>query len=111
VESTLAFIASHSGPGSAVVFDYFYNEILRDPHRNEVKAMQRTAHAFGEDYTFGIDRGQIEPFLTQRGFKEVTDMTMKELQRVYFTGPNAKRTVNNSIAIATARVDKGSAAG
>jgi methyltransferase (TIGR00027 family) len=106
VESTLEFIANHSGPGSAVVFDYFYNEILRDPRHKEVQAMRRTARAFGEDYTFGIDRGQVEPFLTQRGFKEVTDMTMEQIKRVYFTGPNAKRVVNNSIAIATARVDK-----
>jgi methyltransferase (TIGR00027 family) len=30
VDSTLAFIANHSGPGSAVIFDYFYNETLRD---------------------------------------------------------------------------------
>jgi methyltransferase (TIGR00027 family) len=111
VESTLAFIANHSGPGSAVVFDYFYNEILRDPHRNEVKAMQRTAHAFGEDYTFGIDHGQVEPFLSQRGFRDVKSVTMEDLKPVYFTGPNAKRTVNDSIAIATARVAKGSAAG
>jgi methyltransferase (TIGR00027 family) len=106
VESTLAFIASHSGPGSAVIFDYFYNEILRDPRRNEVKAMRRTARAFGEDYTFGIDRGQVESFLIQRGFRDVTDMTMEALKRIYFTGPNAKRAVNDSIAIATARVDK-----
>jgi methyltransferase (TIGR00027 family) len=111
VENTLSFIANHSGPGSAVVFDYFYNEILRDPHRNEVQAMRRTARAFGEDYTFGIDRGQVEPFLTQRGFRDVTDMTMEDLQRVYFTGPNAKRAINNSIAIATARVDKDKVSG
>jgi methyltransferase (TIGR00027 family) len=26
VEGTLAFMANHSGPGSAVIFDYFYNE-------------------------------------------------------------------------------------
>jgi methyltransferase (TIGR00027 family) len=106
VENTLAFIAGHSGPGSAVIFDYFYNEILRDPKRTEVQAMRRTARAFGEDYTFGIDRGQVEAFLTQRGFRDVTDMTMEEIKRVYFTGPNANRVVNNSIAIATARVDK-----
>jgi O-methyltransferase involved in polyketide biosynthesis len=68
--------------------------------------MRRTARAFGEDYTFGIDRGQVEAFLTQRGFRDVTDMTMEALKRIYFTGPNAKRAVNDSIAIATARVDK-----
>jgi len=69
-----------------VIFDYFYNEILRDPKRTEVQAMLRTARAFGEDYTFGIDRGQVEAFLTQRGFRDVTDMTMEEIKRVYFTG-------------------------
>jgi O-methyltransferase involved in polyketide biosynthesis len=37
VDSTLAFIANHSGPGSAVIFDYFYNQTLRDTSRPEVK--------------------------------------------------------------------------
>jgi methyltransferase (TIGR00027 family) len=37
VDSTLAFIAHHSGQGSAVIFDYFYNEFLRDTSRPEVK--------------------------------------------------------------------------
>ena len=33
VDNTLAFIANHSGAGSAVIFDYFYNETLHDTHK------------------------------------------------------------------------------
>jgi len=104
VDSTLAFIANHSGPGSAVIFDYFYNEILHDPSRKDIQAMRKTAQKFGEDYLFGIDRGQVEPFLTHRGFRDVRDMTLEDLKRLYFTGPNARRVVPDGMAIVSARV-------
>ena len=64
VDNTLAFITNHSGPGSAVIFDYFHNETLRDPSRPEVKVMQRTARVTSEGVLFRIDQGQIESFLT-----------------------------------------------
>jgi methyltransferase (TIGR00027 family) len=104
VDSTLTFIANHSGPGSAVIFDYFYNETLRDPSRPEVKMMHRTARVTGEEYLFGIDEGQIEPFLTRRGFRDIRNATPEDLKRLYFTGPNAGRVLSTGIAIASARV-------
>jgi O-methyltransferase involved in polyketide biosynthesis len=107
VDRTLAFIADHSGPGSAVIFDYFYNEILRDPRRNDVKMMRRAARMTGEEYLFGIDRGQIEPFLTQRGFRDVRNVTIEDLKPIYFTGANARRVIPTGLAIASARVHKG----
>jgi O-methyltransferase involved in polyketide biosynthesis len=55
---------------------------------------------------FGIDRGQFEPFLTQRGFRDVRDVTLEDLKRLYFTGPNAGRVVSTGIAIVSARVNK-----
>src|SRR4029450_4989961 len=45
VDSTLAFIAHHSGPGSAVIFDYFTNEFLRGPL---VKKIRRLMQMVGE---------------------------------------------------------------
>lgn len=108
VDSTLDFIANHAGPGSAVIFDYFYNEVLRDPRRNDVKMMRRAARMTGEEYLFGIDEGQIEPFLTQRGFCDVRNVTFADLKPVYFTGPNAKRVMPTGLAIVSARVDKAS---
>ncbi len=106
VDTTLAFIANHSGPGSAVIFDYFYNETLRDPHRADVKMMQRTAKLMGEAYMFGVDRGQIEPFLSQRGFRDIRNTNLEDIKRLYFTGPNAGRMMATGIAIVSARVSK-----
>ncbi|MBI3943775.1 MAG: class I SAM-dependent methyltransferase [Chloroflexi bacterium] len=106
VDSTLAFITNHSGPGSVVIFDYFYNETLRDTSRPEVKMMWRAARVTGEGYLFGIDEGQIEPFLTQRGFRAIRNATTEDLKRLYFTGPNAGRVLPTGVAIASARVNK-----
>jgi O-methyltransferase involved in polyketide biosynthesis len=104
VDSTLRFIAEHSGPGSAVIFDFMYNEILRDTSRPEVKSLRRAAQLSGEEYLFGIDRGQIEPFMTQRGFSDVCSLTLEQLKQRYFTGPNAGRMVADGIEIVLAKV-------
>jgi methyltransferase (TIGR00027 family) len=103
IDSTLAFIANHSGPGSVVVFDYFYNETLRDM---KMEAARRITRAIGERLIFGIDGGQIEPFLTRRGFRDIRNADAEELTRLYFTGPNAGRVIGTGVAIASARVDK-----
>ncbi len=107
VDGTLAFIAKHSKPGSAVIFDYIYNETLRDTTQGYGKALARAGKTSGEPYIFGIDRGQVGPFLTQRGFCDVIDTPLEDLKPRYFTGANAARTiVSGSIAIASARVCK-----
>jgi methyltransferase (TIGR00027 family) len=41
IDSTLAFITNHSGPGSVVVFDYFYNETLRDMKMEAARRWRR----------------------------------------------------------------------
>ena len=87
VDSTLDFIANHSGPGSSVIFDYMYNEIFQDPNNSYGKSLKRAAKMSGEEYMFGIDRGQVEPFLTQRGFRNVNNMTLEQLKQRYFAGP------------------------
>jgi methyltransferase (TIGR00027 family) len=106
VDTTLAFIANHSGPGSAVIFDYFYNETLHDTHRADVKAMQRTAQLVGEAYMFGVDQGQIESFLTQRGYRDIRNTDLEDIKKLYFTGPNAGRVMATGIAIVSASVNK-----
>ncbi|WP_440948580.1 class I SAM-dependent methyltransferase [Methanosarcina sp. T3] len=101
VDSTLVFITNHSRLGSAVIFDYFYSETLRD-----MKAVRWITRAIGERLIFGIDEGQIEPFLTRRGFRDIHNATTGELKRLYFIGPNARRPISTGIAIASARVGK-----
>ena len=104
IENTLSFISEHSGPGSTVIFDYMYNEILLDESRADVKSLHRAAQVSGESYVFGIDQGDIGSFLNQRGFIDVQNNTLEELKQIYFTGKNAGRVVPASIAIGTARV-------
>jgi methyltransferase (TIGR00027 family) len=42
VDSTLAFVASHSGQGSSIIFDYMYSSLLDGMvKRGEVNSMQR----------------------------------------------------------------------
>ncbi len=106
VDKTLAFIAGKSGEGSTVVFDYMYNETLRDETRKDVKMLKRSARISGEAYLFGIDKGCVSDFLHHRGFAEVQDKTLEDLKQKYFTGANAGRSVPSGIAIASAKVKK-----
>lgn len=55
----------HSGPDSAVIFDYSYNEIMHDARSSKVKMLRCVAQVTGEQFPFGIDQGQTEPFLSQ----------------------------------------------
>ncbi len=103
VDSTLFFIANHSGPGSTVIFDYFYNETLCDI---KMKSTQRITQALGEQLIFGINEGQTEAFLTLRGFCDVHNVDARELERLYFTGTNAGRIVSSGTAIVSARVNR-----
>ncbi len=89
-----------------MIFDYFYYEILRITSLADVKMMRRTAQMTGEEYLFGIDEGQIETFLTQRGFFDVRNATGGDLKRLYFTGPNARRVLPTGIAFVSARVNE-----
>ena len=105
IDSTLAFIAGHSGQDSAVVFDYIYNEVLRDTTQGYGKTLARAGKMSGEPYVFGIDKQQVGPFLAQRGFCDVIDMPLEDVKTKYFTGQNAARTIDiGHIAIASARV-------
>ncbi|MBN1452312.1 MAG: class I SAM-dependent methyltransferase [Anaerolineales bacterium] len=105
VDATLAFIAEHSGAGSAVIFDYMYPTLLDGTvRRGEVSNMRSKRWASGEMMTFGIPEGKVTEFLEQRGFTQVRDADAKYLHDTYFTGENAKRTVAYGYAIASAVV-------
>jgi methyltransferase (TIGR00027 family) len=106
VEDTLAFIANHSGAGSAVIFDYIFNETFLDKTNGFGKSLQQAGKVSGEAYLFGIDQGQVESFLVKRGFCDVLDMSLESIKGKYFTGSNAGRVMASGLAIASARVKK-----
>jgi len=105
VDSTLAFVARHSAPGSATIFDYITTSLLDGTVRHdEVTRMQRYRKMTGEGLTFGIPEGTVEEFLRQRGFDQVQDMPSQKLKEMYFTGANRDRLVAGGYAIVSARV-------
>ena len=105
VDSTLAFVADHSAPGSSIIFDYVYPATLEDPAQHgEVKRMRRMRRVSGEGLVFGIPAGTVESFLQQRGFAQVHNADHTILHDTYFTGVNRSRRVADGYAIATAYV-------
>ncbi len=105
VDSTLGFIAGHSGSGSTVVFDYIYTALLDGSvHHGEVSRMRRARTFSGEGLTYSIPEGKAGEFLEQRGFVDVVDVSSEELHARYFTGPNARRKLAWGYAIVSGRV-------
>jgi methyltransferase (TIGR00027 family) len=105
VDATLAFIAHHAAPGSAVVFDYVYQGVLDGlQQRSEVRSMHRYRFMTGEAMTFGIPAGTVEAFLKARGFRQVKDASADDLKAAYFTRKNADRKVAGGYGIAIGMV-------
>lgn len=105
IDATLDFIVKNSTPGSAVVFDYLYQDVLEGIQKqNEISNMRRYRFISGEGLTFGIPQGSAVAFLQARGFRQVKDVTMEELKTAYFTGKNANRKVVGGYGIVVGRV-------
>lgn len=85
VDETLAFVATQSGNGSRIIFDYILRSVVEgtcqlDGARNEFRRMGRT----DEPLTFGIGEGEIASFLHERGFVDVQDVGADFLSLRYF---------------------------
>jgi methyltransferase (TIGR00027 family) len=101
VEATMAFVVNHSGPGSAIVFDYIYRGVLDGVQKHsEVSGMRRYRFMTGEGLTFGIAEGEIEAFMKRRGFHQVKDANVDDLRGAYFTGKNTRRKITGGYGIA-----------
>lgn len=86
VDDTLEFIRCHSAPRSQVVFDYLYASVLRRENRYYgEQGIFETVFKTGEGWTFGLEDGKIESFLSERGFDIVAHYTPPELEKLYLT--------------------------
>jgi len=86
VDSTLAFIRNSAAKGSMVVFDYIYASVLRRENRfYGEKEIFNTVSRAGEGWTFGIEEGEIEDFLSERGFRVISNHTPSTLEKAYIT--------------------------
>lgn len=105
VDVTLAFVVDNSGEGSSIVFDYTHPSVVEGScTRREAKMFLRGADSFGEPLRFGIAKGTIEGFLTQRGFGQVNNVTSEWLKQRYFTGVNRKRAITPIFEIVHAMI-------
>jgi methyltransferase (TIGR00027 family) len=86
VDSTLDFIHDSSAQGSIVAFDYVYASVLRRENKfYGEKGIFETVSRVGEGWTFGIEEGKIERFLSERGFEFVSHYTPSDLEKAYLT--------------------------
>ncbi|HEX7620673.1 MAG TPA: class I SAM-dependent methyltransferase [Anaerolineales bacterium] len=105
VDDTLRFVVQHSTPGSAIVFDYVYRDVLDSNQKhNEISNMRRYRFMTGEGLTFGIEEGAIEAYLKNRGFRLVRDMDATGLKQAYFTGNNERRKIAAGYGIVVAEI-------
>jgi len=101
VDNTLAFVAQHSAPGSAIVFDFMCEQPALQPKGDVgILLVSFLRSFFKEVRSFEIEQGQIEAFLSARGFSHVQHVTGADLHRRYFTGKNAGRKITSGYGIA-----------
>jgi methyltransferase (TIGR00027 family) len=86
VDQTLKAIHKLSAKGSLVAFDYIYASVLRHEGRYyDESKFESTIAKTGEKWTFGIEEGQIVPFLTSRGFEPLSVLLTADIERLYLT--------------------------
>jgi methyltransferase (TIGR00027 family) len=111
VDRTLDFVRSSAMEGSIVAFDYVYASVLRRENKlYGEKEIYETVSRAGEGWTFAVEDGAIEDFLTQRGFRLMTHYSPSDLEKRYLTGEDGKRLrrINGTHCIVTASVFKNS---
>jgi methyltransferase (TIGR00027 family) len=91
VDKTFQIIRDYAGQGSRVVFDYIYASVLRREglYYGEAGIMQTTTEA-GEQWQFGIEKGQIEAFLARFGMQLLDHKDSAGLEAAYFTAPDGR---------------------
>jgi methyltransferase (TIGR00027 family) len=105
VDATLAFIRNNSGPGSAVLCDYYPLSAVDGTDTRPVAANIRAFTAEqGEPLKSGIPDGEVEAFLTIRGFANIRNVTAGDYRRMYFHGKNADRQVCDLLSFVSAEV-------
>ena len=105
VESTFRFIEDVSGTGSLIVFDYIYVGVLRKENKyyGERASSLNTLAKVGEEWTFALEEGEVERFLSRHGFSLKDHSGQPELEDRYFKNSKGLIVgkVNGTGAIAT----------
>lgn len=91
VHETFQTIRDFAGKESEVVFDYIYASILRQEgqYTDEKKIIESVAKA-GEGWHFGIERGQVEWFLSTYNLNLCDQSNAGRLEEMYFKDTTGK---------------------
>lgn len=91
VDQTFQTIREYAGKGSWIVFDYVYASVIR--HEGTYygeKGIAQTVSSVGEQWQFGIEKGEIEQFLARYALKLMDHKDAQALERAYFSDSNGK---------------------
>ena len=107
VKESLEFIAKNSGPGSRVLFDFFEQSVIEGKNElPEARTLFKFVSDAGTPLRFGVKDGDVEKYLTERGFKDVQTVTTDYCKSVYFEGASQSRTVSSMFRFVHAGVDR-----
>jgi methyltransferase (TIGR00027 family) len=105
VWATFQTIQNYAGKSSWVVFDYVHASVLRKEgiHYGESEIAETVSSA-GEKWYFGIERGEIEQFLSAYELKLINHKDAQELEKVYFCNADGEiiGKVNDTHCLVTA---------
>jgi methyltransferase (TIGR00027 family) len=106
VDELLSFIVNNSGRSSAIVFDYIPQSVVDGTCELEAgRNWRKGVMDVGEPFMSGIKEGEIENFLTLRGFSKIENVTSKDYRKMYFSGKNEGREMNSLLSFAYAAVE------
>lgn len=84
VMNTLDFVSGVSGPGSAIVFTYVRRGIVDGSDRPEwFGPFLAFAGSVGSPMIFGLDKDEVEQFLSKRGLMLIEDVGAEDYQSLY----------------------------
>ena len=91
VHETFQTIRDFAGKGSEVVFDYVFASVLRQEgqYEEERKIVESVAKA-GEGWHFGIEKGEIEQFLSTYDLRLYDQSDAPQLEQMYFRDASGK---------------------
>ncbi|MCP4347887.1 MAG: class I SAM-dependent methyltransferase [Desulfobacterales bacterium] len=105
IDETLSFITENSGDYSSVVFDCLPSSIVDGTIKaKEGKTMRRHVIRRGEPFRFGLEKEEIEDFLSKRGFFNIKKVMADECRDIYFKGASRDRKISGIFAFVHATV-------
>jgi methyltransferase (TIGR00027 family) len=105
VSNTLEFISDSSGEGSAIVFTYVPRGLVDGTDQPEwFRGFASFAARVGSPLKFGLDRVELEAYLSERGLKLIEDVGAAEFRELYIEPIGRALTVFNAERVAFANV-------